>query len=131
MFVSVQYLRAKNMMLGIGLGAVMTAQVVAAMRLWPAMPAGAAGAKVYKPLREEEKNELVKENKELAHQLADMTRDNRRLESNEAAAIEKRDEYQTERDDLQVRYDDLLKECRRLQRASVRAEIKGGDDKKD
>ena len=56
-----------------------------------------------------------------------MTRERDRLSENEISAIEKQDEYLEERDKLQVRYDDLLKECRRLRKASIRSEIKDED----
>lgn len=117
------------MMLGLGLGAVMTAQAIAARALWPAPPAPRRPTKGLKPLRAEEENELVMENKELRKQLKEMTRDRDRLDQNEVAAIEKREEYKTERDVLKVRCDDLLRECKRLRKAAIRSEV--DDDKRD
>ncbi len=115
------------MMFGMGLAAVIVAQAAGAKALWPAPPAPRRATKGLLPLRAEEKNELVQENKALQHRLAMMTRERDRLSENEISAIEKQDEYLEERDKLQVRYDDLLKECRRLRKASIRSEIKDED----
>ena len=117
------------MLLGVGLAAVVTAQTLGALAIWPDPPMPRKPTKGLRPLRAEEKNELVRENKELQHKLTGMTRDRDRLDKNATAAIEKRDEYKDERDELKIRCDYLVKECRRIRKAAVRSEVDGDDTK--
>lgn len=118
------------MMLGVGLAALTAAQVGGAFALWPRRSVAVLPAEELPPFHEERVKELAAKASTLEDDLDVMRADRDRLAENEAAAIEKRDEYRDERDDLKVRCDDLLKECKRLRKAAIRSEV-DGDDKKD
>ena len=118
------------MLLGVGLAAVVTAQTLGALAIWPDPPMPRKPTKGLRPLRAEEKNELVRENRELQHKLTGMTRDRDRLDKNATAAIEERDQLRIDKGRLELRCDDLVKECKRIRKAAIRSEV-DGDDTKD